>query len=72
MDYEGQSVAQGWSAKVRIGIIANNEGDCQSCDGRIGFACGGVPDTNVTRGNAASMTPITAKKYIKGTGYILV
>lgn len=54
MDDEGESVAQGWSAQVRIGNIANNDDDCQSCEGRIAFGCGGISDTNVTRGNAAS------------------
>ena len=55
MDDEDESVAQGWSAQVRIGNIANNDDDCQSCEGRIaGFGCGGIPDTNVTPGNTAS------------------
>ena len=31
--------------KTRIGMIGNNEGDCFSCDSRIGFGSGGAPVT---------------------------
>jgi len=34
---EGFNVAIG---KARIGIVGNNENDCNSCDSRIGFATG--------------------------------
>ena len=34
------------NSKARIGLIANNEGDCGTCESRIGFGCAGtVPNT---------------------------
>jgi len=49
-------------SKARIGILGNNENDCNTCDSRIGFGTGGNRDDSNTCGNAA----------IKAMGYILV
>ena len=39
--------------KARIGIIANQQNDCYSCDSRIGFGTGGLyDDSNTCGGNA--------------------
>ena len=32
--------------KARIGILGNNENDCDTCDSRIGFGTGGYPDNS--------------------------
>ena len=41
-------------AKARIGIIGNQENDCNSCDSRIGFGTGGNFDDSNTCGNEAT------------------
>ena len=58
-------------SKARIGIIANQENDCKTCDSRIGFGTGGNNDPN-TCGNRATHSPDNGNKHIKGMGYILV
>ena len=52
----------GRHSKARIGIVANNEDDCGTCDSRIGFGTGGHPDASNTCGN----------QHITAMGYILV
>ena len=59
-------------SKARIGIIANQENDCNSCDSRIGFGTGGYPDDSNTCGNEATWSPDNGDKQIKAFGYILV
>ena len=60
-------------SRARIGIIGNNEDDCDTCDSRIGFGTGGVPDDSNTCGNAAGeWSPDNGEKHIKAMGYILV
>ena len=64
-------------ARVRVGLIANQENDCNTPDSRIGYGgrgyiCG--QDNNVTTGNASpntSCSPDNGKKNIKAFGYIL-
>ena len=65
--YSGQS-------KARIGLLGNNQNDCFSCDSRIGFGTGGVPDYFNTCGNAADgyRSADNGHKNIKAMGYILV
>ena len=58
--------------KARIGIVGNNEGDCISCDSRIGFGTGGAHDDSNTCGNEAEYSPDNGAKHIKAMGYILV
>ena len=59
-------------AKARIGIVANQENDCNSCDSRIGFGTGGYPDDSNACGNEAIHAPDNGDKHIKAFGYILV
>ena len=59
--------------KVRIGIVANNENDCSSCDSRIGFGTGGYPDNAPSCGNYAKGTYTRdGAANITAMGYILV
>ena len=55
------------SFKARIGIIANNENNCLTCDSRFGYGTGG----SNTCGNYDKYSPGGAKD-IKVMGYILV
>ncbi|CAH3140828.1 unnamed protein product [Pocillopora meandrina] len=41
-------------ALVRIGIVSNEQNDCDSCDSRIGFGGAGSPDDSITCGNAVT------------------
>ena len=61
-------------SKARIGILGNNENDCNSCDSRIGFGTGGRHDDSNTCGNQATHLrfPDNGDKHIKAMGYILV
>jgi len=49
-------------SKARIGLLGNNENDCDSVDSRIGFGTGGAPADDNSCGN----------QDIKAMGYILV
>lgn len=73
---EGFNVAAGRSgyAKIRIGILGNNEKDCITPDSRIGFGGGGQVDDSNTCGNDALNHPSSdnGAKKIKAMGYILV
>ena len=64
-----------WTAKARIGILANNENNCLSCDSRIGFGIGGcyagMDDTN-SCGNEAVVLEDNGDQHIKVHCYILV
>ena len=60
------------NSKARIGIIANNENDCSSCDSRIGYGTGGTGDDSNTCGNEARFLSDNGDKHIKAMGYILV
>ena len=67
---EGLNVVN--TSRTRIGIISNNEMNCNSCDSRIGFGTGGAPDDSNTCGNAALHATDNGDKQIKTMGYILV
>ena len=58
-------------SKARIGILANNEKDCATCDSRIGFGTEDFRDSS-TCGNEASSGADNGDKKIKAMGYILV
>ena len=60
------------NAKARIGVVGNNENDCNSCDSRIGFGTGGKHDDANTCGNEARYLGDNGDKHIKAMGYILV
>ena len=57
---------------TRIGIVANNENDCLSCDSRIGFGTGGHPDDSNTCGNTVKFNGQNGNRNVKTMGYILV
>ena len=59
-------------SKARIGIVANNEDNCDSCDSRIGFGTGGNYDDSNTCGNEATYSADKGNQHIKAMGYILV
>ena len=59
-------------SRVRIGFLANNEGDCRNCDSRIGFGADGYPDNSNTCGNVAKHSPDNGEKYIEVIGYIFI
>ena len=59
-------------SKARIGIIGNNQNDCDTCDSKIGFGAGGYHDDSNTCGNEATRSPDNGDKHIKAMGYILV
>ena len=72
---EGFNAAQGGdaaTAKARIGIIGNEQNDCDSCDSSIGFGTGGRPDDSITCGNGAYADGDNGEKLIKAMGYVLV
>lgn len=52
---EGFNVVDGssFNAKARIGIVANNEENCLTCDSRIGFGTHGFPNAGIKCGNVA-------------------
>ena len=59
-------------SKARIGIISNEQNDCNSCDSRIGFGTGVYGDDSNTCGNEATARPDNGDQHIKAMGYILV
>ena len=59
-------------SKARIGIIGNEQGNCDSADSRIGFGTGGYPETRNTCGNEAKHGGDNGNKQIRAMGYILV
>ena len=65
---------RGHHAKARVGIIGNNENDCQWTDSRIGFGSGGVPNNDSTCGNeaVAKHNADNGDKSIKTVGFIFV
>ncbi|XP_015771942.1 PREDICTED: uncharacterized skeletal organic matrix protein 5-like, partial [Acropora digitifera] len=71
---EGFNARSGYrrSARVRIGVLGNQERDCMSCDSRIGFGTGGFPDYTNSCGNDAQPSGDNGWKRIETMGYILV
>ena len=69
--FNAQSV-ESQSSKARIGFLGNNEGNCESCDSRIGFGTGGKHDDSNTCGNEATYRPDNQNRHIKSMGFILV
>ena len=58
--------------KARIGILSNEQNDCNSCDSRIGFGTGGPHDNSNTCGNDARYGGDNGDRHTKAMGYILV
>ena len=69
---EGFNLRCGKTCRARIGVVSNNENNCDSCDSRIGFGTGGHPDDSNTCGNVAKYYSDNGQKYVKAMGYILV
>lgn len=70
--FNAASTSQNNLPEARIGILANNENDCNSVNSRIGFGTAGKkPDEN-TCGNVARYHSDNGDKDIKAMGYILV
>ena len=59
-------------SRARIGIIGNEQNNCDSCDSRIGFGIGEYHDDSNTCGNEASWSSDNGDKHIRAVGYILV
>ena len=61
-------------SKARIGVIADEQNNCNSCDSRIGFGTGGFPDDSNTCGNIGldGLRADNENKRIKALGYILI
>ena len=60
-------------SRARIGIINNEQNDCNSCDSRIGFGtAGGDSNDHNTCGNWATHGGDNGNKDIKAMGYLLV
>ena len=66
------AVSDSRHSKARIGYLGNNEGDCVTCDSRIGFGTGGNHDDTNTCGNEAIGKADNGDMHIKAMGYILV
>ena len=58
--------------KARIGILGNEQNECNSCDSRIGFGTGGDPGDSNTCGNEAFYSPDNGNRHIQAMGYILL
>ena len=72
---EGFNAFSGQSdrSKVRIGIISNEQDDCQSCNSLIGFATGNYPNDAKSCGDEALKAGSDKGwKSVKAIGYILM
>ena len=72
---EGFNAFSGQSdrSKVRIGIISNEQDDCQSCNSLIGFGTGNHPnDAKSCRNEALKAGSDKGWKSVKAIGYILI
>ena len=61
-----------YHSEARIGIVANQENDCKTCDSRIGFGTGGYFEDAVACGNVAYVGGDNGDRRTPGMGYILV
>ena len=71
---EGFNAWSGYSeyARVRIGVLGNQERNCLSCGSRIGFGTSGFPAPANSCGNVAQLSGDNKRKIIETMGYILV
>ncbi|XP_022787435.1 uncharacterized skeletal organic matrix protein 5-like [Stylophora pistillata] len=61
-----------YHSEARIGIVANQEDNCKSCDSWIGFGTGGYHEDAVTCGNVAEIEGDNGARRTPAMGYILV
>ncbi|XP_028396242.1 uncharacterized skeletal organic matrix protein 5-like [Dendronephthya gigantea] len=66
---EGFNVLRVYDYKLRIGIVANEQNDCNSCDSWLGF---GTAINGKTCGNFAAHSPDNGYKDLVTFAYILV
>ena len=59
-------------SRARIGLVANNENYCSTCDSRIGFGTAGYADDTITCGNVANHSADKGDWFIKTMGGIFV
>ena len=59
-------------ARVRIGIIGNNEEDCKRADSWLGLGAGAINGESLTCGNYATANPDNGDRAIDAFGYIFV
>jgi len=59
-------------SKARIGIVANNQEDCGTCDSRIGFGTGGKPLVSNTCGNVAKREADNGDQHFEAMCYIFI
>ena len=70
---EGFNVSPSANAqRARIGILGNNQKDCNTSDSRIGFGTDGYPDPSNVCGNVASHGGDNGDRRLKAMGYIFV
>ena len=68
----GFNVKESSDLHARIGIAANQENDCRTCDSVIGFGINGGRFGSVTCGNRCRLSCDAGDKDVKTFGYILV
>lgn len=61
-----------YHSNARIGIVANEDDNCRTCDSRIGFGTGGYHEDAVTCGNVAKIEGDNGDRRTPAMGYILV
>ena len=59
-------------SRVRLGLIANNENDCETPGSFIGLGAHRSWDTNAAGNAATRLSPDNGEKNLKAMGYILV
>ena len=71
---EGFNVDADWGgySKARIGIIANDQDDCNLTDSRIGFGTGGYPDDGNSCGYVSRHGGDNGDRDAKAMGYIFI
>ena len=69
---EGFNAVSGGGTKARIGIIANEQNNCDSCDSLLGFGIDGGPYDKSSCGNEANHSPDNGDRLTYAMGYIFV
>jgi len=59
-------------ANVRIGIVANNQNDCSTCNSWIGFGAEGLGTSDMACGNYAAAAPDNGNRTDPLFGYVMV
>ena len=67
---EGFNAVGGGNTKARIGIVANDQNNCDSCNSLLGFGLG--PYDEFTCGNEAMHSADNGNQFTSAVGYIFV